>query len=282
MPNPYYRKSCLTLVLSLFCMVLGLFCMVAALRAALADEPLQESPAPSSWLESAGQQAAAWNLILGGGFRIEPKFEGADDFKIVPVPFISAEFGEYVSVDTMGLTINALDFDDFSVKGRLGYDLGRNSDDDGHLHGLGDIGAGAVLGLDLAYALDPLEFKLSLDRTIGGSDGFSAKFATTYSLAIDRFMFSIGPSVTWADGNYMESYFGVTDRQSRKSGLSRFDADAGVKRFDLELSGLYMIDEHWVVRGEVGLGYLVGDAADSPVSQENLQPSTMFLVGYKF
>jgi outer membrane scaffolding protein for murein synthesis (MipA/OmpV family) len=43
-----------------------------------------------------------------------------------------------------------------------------------------------------------------------------------------------------------------------------------------------MIDEHWLVRGEVTFGYLTGDAADSPVSQQNFQPSTMFLVGYKF
>jgi outer membrane scaffolding protein for murein synthesis (MipA/OmpV family) len=95
-------------------------------------------------------------------------------------------------------------------------------------------------------------------------------------------MVSIGPSVTWADGNYMESYFGVTDRQSQRSGLPRFDADAGIKRIDFEVSGLYFIDDHWLVRGEVSLGYLVGDAADSPVSQRNLQPSTMFILGYQF
>ena len=147
---------------------------------------------------------------------------------------------------------------------------------------MGDIGFGGVLGVDLAYERTPLEFKLSLDKTIGGSDGFTAKFGTAYSLPLDSFMFSIGPSVTWADSNYMESYFGVTDRQSRKSGLSRFDADAGIKRVDLEVSGLYFIDDHWVVRGEAGLGHLVGDAADSPVSQQNLQLSTMFIVGYKF
>ena len=74
----------------------------------------------------------------------------------------------------------------------------------------------------------------------------------------------------------------MSDRQSRRSGLSRFDADAGIKRVDLELTGLYMIDDHWIVRAEVTLGLLTGDAADSPVSQQNFQPSTMFLVGYKF
>jgi MipA family protein len=275
MPHPHRPKHGLRLAL-------GLLCIALPLRSAHADDPLQDPAASSSWLESAGRQAAEWNVILGAGFRVEPKFEGADDVKIMPVPMISADFGEYVSIDPTGLTINAWEYESFSVKGRLGYDLGRDSDDDKHLDGLGDIGFGGVLGVDLAYERTPLEFKLSLDKTIGGSDGFTAKFATAYSLPFESFMFSIGPSVTWTDGNYAESYFGVTDRQSRKSGLSRFNADAGIKRVDLEVSGLYFIDDHWVVRGEAGLGHLVGDAADSPVSQEDLQLSTMFIVGYKF
>jgi outer membrane scaffolding protein for murein synthesis (MipA/OmpV family) len=275
MPYRYRRKRGVTLTL-------GLLCAVVPLRAAHADDPAQDSSGLSSWLDSATQQAAEWNVVLGGGFRIAPKFEGADSVEIIPIPWISADFGDYVSVDPRGLTINAWQYEGLTVKGRLFYDLGRDSDDDKHLHGLGDIDAGAVLGLDLAYELTPFEVALSLDKTIGGSDGFSVKFGATYSLEIDSFSFQVGPSVTWADSNYMESYFGVTDRQSRRSGLSNFDADAGIKRIDLEVSGLYMLDEHWSVRGEVGLGYLVGDAADSPVSQTKLQPSTMFLVGYRF
>jgi outer membrane scaffolding protein for murein synthesis (MipA/OmpV family) len=260
-------------------LAVGLVSIAAPLRAAEAEDP---QPGSSSWLDSAAAQAAEWNVNIGGGFRVEPKFEGADDFKIMPIPWISADFGQYVTVDPRGLTINAWDHEGLSIKGRVGYDLGRDSSDDRHLHGLGDIGAGAVLGLDLAYNWEPVEFTLALDKTIGGSDGFSARFGTAYKIDFGQFQFSVGPSITWADSNYMESYFGVTDRQSRKSGLSHFDADAGIKRIDLEVSGMYLIDEHWWVRGEAGFGLLLGDAADSPVSQTNFQPSTMFVVGYRF
>jgi MipA family protein len=274
MPHPFRRKHGLMLVLALLS-------AAVAPRAARADDPLQSVSEPS-WLDSAVEQAQEWNLIVGGGFLLEPKFEGADDVEIMPIPLFMADFGPYVTVDTEGLTINAFEYEDLSVKGRVGYDFGRDSDDDKHLHGLGDIGAGAVLGLDLAYDWEPVQFTIELDKTLGGANGFTAEFGATYSIEFDQFEFSIGPSFTFADSNAMESYFGVSDRQSRKSGLSRFDADAGIKRVDLELSGFYMIDDHWVVRGEVTLGYLTGDAADSPVSQQNFQPSTMFLVGYKF
>jgi outer membrane scaffolding protein for murein synthesis (MipA/OmpV family) len=256
--------------------------MTAPLAPAYADDPPADSTVPSSWFETASQQAAEWNVILGAGFRVEPKYEGAKDFKIMPVPMITADFGDYVSLDPMGLTINAWKYEGFSVRGRLGYDMGRNASDDNHLRGMGDISAAAVLGGELVYELMPLEFKFSVDKIMGGSDGLTAKLGTALMVPIDPFMVSIGPSVTWADDNYMESYFGVTEKQSLKSGLPYYEAKAGIKRVDLELSGLYFINDHWVLRGEVGLGYLVGDAADSPVTQEELQPFTMFILGYKF
>jgi outer membrane scaffolding protein for murein synthesis (MipA/OmpV family) len=259
----------------------GLLCVAIPLRAAEAEDPRLASGSPS-WVDEVVDQAHEWNVTLGAGFAVSPKFEGADDVEIMPIPFVSADFGPYVSVDPMGLTINALDYEGFSVKGKIGGDFGRDSSDDKHLHGLGDIGAGLALGLDLAYNFEPVEFTASIEKTIGGSDGLTAEFGFSYSVPVDQFIFSIGPSITWADSNYMESYFGVTDRQSRKSGLSRFDADAGFKRVDLEISGMYMIDENWMVRAEVGFGALIGDAADSPVSQTNFQPSTMFMVGYRF
>lgn len=261
---------------------LVLFVMAAWSGPTHAEGPFQGASDEGSWLEKAGRQAAEWNVMLGAGVRVGPKFEGAKDFEIMPVPMISADFGQYVSVNPSGLTINAWQYEGLSVQGRLGYDLGRDSDDDKHLDGLGDIGASAVLGIDLSYDLMPFEFKLSFDQNLGGSDGFTAEFGTALRVPVEPFMFSIGSSITWADGNYMESYFGVTEKQSIKSGLREFEAEAGFKRFDLEVSGLYFITDHWTVHGEIGLGYLVGDAADSPVSQENLQPYTMFILGYKF
>ena len=80
----------------------------------------------------------------------------------------------------------------------------------------------------------------------------------------------------------MESYFGVTAAQSARSGLKQYEAGAGLKRFDIEASVTYMASEHWMIQGQAGVGFLTGDAKDSPIVQEEVQPSAMLLVGYKF
>lgn len=79
----------------------------------------------------------------------------------------------------------------------------------------------------------------------------------------------------------MASYFGVTSEQSARSGLRQYDAGAGLKRFDVDASFTYMATENWLIRGQAGVGFLTGDAADSPVVQDDVQPSAMLMVGYK-
>ena len=228
------------------------------------------------------ERLAEWKVVLGGGAMIAPKFEGSDEFDVTPVPFVTATFGERVKVDPRGVSVNLYSIDGLSFSGQLGYDLGRKEDDSDHLKGLGDIDAGAVIGARVAYELGPVEFYTSINRTIGGSDGLEAKFGADVSFRYERFLFTTGVSGTWADANYMEAYFGVTPKQSANSGLPVYNIGAGFKRFDLEASVTYMATENWLIRGQAGLGYLVGDAADSPIVQSEVQPFGMLMVGYKF
>ncbi|MDF2995504.1 MAG: outer membrane protein [Xanthobacteraceae bacterium] len=228
------------------------------------------------------QKLTEWKVVLGGGAMIAPKYEGSDEFDIQPIPFVTATFGERVKVDPRGLSVTVHSVGNFNFSGQLGYDLGRSEDDSDHLRGLGDVDAGAVVGGTVAYEMGPAEFYASLSRTIGGSEGLEAKIGFDLAHNIDQFRFSAGVSATWADENYMEAYFGVTAAQSAASGLAQYDIGAGFKRVDLDLAVTYMASEHWLVRGQVGIGYLLGNAADSPIVQEAFQPSAMLAIGYRF
>ena len=54
------------------------------------------------------------------------------------------------------------------------------------------------------------------------------------------------------------------------------------KDVDLTLDARYMLTEHWALGLRVGAGYLMGDAADSPVTQERVQPYSIMSVVYRF
>lgn len=225
---------------------------------------------------------ADWKVTVGAGAIYMPEYEGSDKFDVNPFPIFSAEFGERVSVDITGVTVDLYETNGFRVGIKGGYELGRKEDDSDYLRGLGDIDAGGVIGGIVSYDVGPLQAYAKLDKTIGGSDGLTGTVGAKASYRYERFIFSADVSGTWADDKHMESYFGITSAQSARSGLAQYDAEAGVKRVDLKASITYMMTENWLVTGAAGAGFLMGDAKDSPVVKDDVQPFAMLGVAYKF
>lgn len=224
-----------------------------------------------------------WSLIVGAGGIYEPEYEGSGDFKIQPVPFIVFTYGEWLEIDPRGITITALRHDGFALAAKVGYEGGRDDDDADRLDGLGDIDFAATVGAKASYNWNGFEIYAAVDQTISGSESLIGTFGAEYQAPVtERLILGAGVEAVVANDKHMQSYFGVTAAQSARSGLSEYKAEAGLKRVNVSASAIYMLSENWLVRGEVGLGILTGDAADSPITEEKLQPSTSLFVGYKF
>ncbi|TGQ50655.1 MipA/OmpV family protein [Mesorhizobium sp. M1C.F.Ca.ET.193.01.1.1] len=223
-----------------------------------------------------------WQVTIGAGAIYMPEYEGSDKFDVKPFPLFSARFGERVSVDITGVTVDLLEYDGFKIGVKGGYELGRKEDDSDYLKGLGDVDPGGVIGGIVSYGYGPFEIYGKLDKTIGGSDGLTGTVGAKASYRYERFIFSADVSGTWADDKHMEAYFGVTATQSASSGLPQYDAKAGVKRVDVKASVTYMLTDNWMVTGAAGAGFLMGDAKDSPIVKKDVQPFGMLGLAYRF
>jgi len=256
--------------------------VLAANAIAVDTEDLTPPPEPSRFGRFE-QKLADWHVVLGGGAIIVPKYEGSNEFKVMPVPFISATFLDTVRIDPTGANVALYEQGPFELSARLGYDMGRKEDDSDHLRGLGDVDMGAIVGAKAAVKFGPAEIFAQLDKTIGGSDGLEGTLGIEVTQPLSQsLMVGASASVVFADEKYMQAYFGVTPEQSARSGLARYDAGAGLKRADFSISATYMLNPKWMVRGQAGVGILAGDAADSPVVVDKVQPTGMLLVGYRF
>jgi len=275
-----------------FAMMTGLAIVACLLFPAAAadvyENPAGDLPASETFdtrrFGGVRQRLSDWNVMVGAGVMYAPKFEGSNEFELVPVPLISATLGDRGSIDPDGLHVDVFDSNGFKVGVKGGYEFGggRKESDSSHLRGLGNIDAGAVVGTHLSYETGPVEFYASVDKTISGSEGLLGQVGANVSHNYNRFILSAGASATFADDKHMKSYFGVTAAQSARSGLRQHQAGAGLKRFDVEASVTYMATDNWVVRGEAGVGFLTGDAKSSPIVQDHVQPSAMLILGYKF
>jgi outer membrane protein len=81
----------------------------------------------------------------------------------------------------------------------------------------------------------------------------------------DRWLFSIGPRVTWSDNKYQDAWFSVAPADSVPSGLPAFDAGGGIQAYGGTMSFLTQFSKHWGIETYAKYDRLTGDAADSPI-----------------
>jgi outer membrane protein len=251
-----------------------------------ADAGLNEQRSEPSFDQNRfGNETVApdWTLIVGAGGIYRPEYEGGEKLEIGPVPVVLFTYGEWLKIDPRGVSLRAFEHDGFSLSGKVGYEMGRDEDDADRLNGLGDIDFAATIGARAAYMWKGFELYAELDQTIGGSESLIGTFGLEYSAPVtERLILGAGTEAIFANENHMQAYFGINANQSAASGLSEYDAKAGLKRVNVKASATYLLTKNWLIRGEAGLGILTGDAADSPVVEEKLQPSASLFVGYKF
>jgi len=243
-----------------------------------------QSPEPFDQERFNGEEPKRnWYLILGAGAIYEPEYEGGDEFKVQPIPVVIFTYGEWLEIDPTGVTITPFRHDGFALAAKVGYEGGRDEDDADRLNGLGDIDFAATVGAKASYNWNGLELYASVDQTIDGSESLIGTFGAEYQAPVtEQLILGAGAEAVVANDKHMEAYFGVDAEQAARSGLSEYKAEAGLKRVNVSASATYLLSENWMVRGEASLGILTGDAADSPIVEEKLQPSTSLFVGYKF
>lgn len=228
----------------------------------------------------------------GGGFvSVSPKYEGSDEYKVVGAPFIFPSFGsasnilEVRGIDDVRLKVFK---NHWMVAGPLvGYQFGRDEDDGDRLIGLGDVDGGIVVGAFAGLKLLPtLLIGVSYHRTVSGDvDGGQLRFGLEYEQPVSGVLTFYGKAgATYADDDYMSSYFGVSTTQSNASAanLAAFDASSGIKDVYVGAGVKYKMNERWSLKLNGRYSRLVGDAADSPVIETEDQFSGSASVTYKF
>ena len=225
-----------------------------------------------------------WDVTLGVGPGYAPRFEGAKRYHFVPVPYGVVSVSGLAALGPDGLSANILHAGGFRAGVVAGYGNGRDQSDDPHLRGLGDISASLQLGGFVAYRWEALEVRAQARQSVTHTgNGLEGTLGVTYELhPAEGWMVKAGPQLVFADGDYMKTFFGVSADQARASGLRAYSAGGGLKDVALGLNTTYALSQHWLAFGIVKLSELVGDAADSPITQSKQQAFTGVGLAYHF
>jgi outer membrane protein len=226
-------------------------------RSVLAAFAIAFAPASAS----ADETGPGISFELGGGVQVLPSYEGADSFAVGGFPIIKFNRLELRNGFTMGGPQTGLGFrPSFAVKGD------RKAADHPELKGLNPIDTAVEIGIGLDYEIDAARFHGDIRRGVTGHEGVIAEAGVQLiARPVDGLTVSAGPRVSFADAEYMSTYFGVTAGEAAASGRSAYNAGGGVKSAGVEARLRYEFTNDWGVEGAVAWDRLVGDAADSPI-----------------
>jgi outer membrane scaffolding protein for murein synthesis (MipA/OmpV family) len=271
---------------------------LTALAALAAPAVHAQTPSPlGEWQYSAGiplekmfsTDRPTWETRIGTGLTFQPRYDGSSRYHVLAGPSLDIRYKDLAFLSTgEGLGVNFAQGQNWRASLSAVYDLGRRGHDDPqHLNGLGNINPAPELKLAAEYVVSkefPLVFRTAITRSIGGSNGWLADVGAYMPLpgSSESFFWFAGPSVTFADSTYMNSWFGVNQAQSAASGYRQYDASAGLKSAGFGLTMIWFVNKHWFVTADGALKRLLGSAAHSPIIQTKTNGVCDVSINYQF
>ena len=254
---------------------------VAPASIAIADEPPE-------------QETKKWQVMLGAGAGSRPEYPGSDEDEIRPVPVVNIRYGRFFLGGVPGggggggLGANLFGNDRWSFGAAVSFDIGEvreERDDPVQLRGLRDIDGTTRAGLFARYEItDWLELSANVLSDVGGEDqGLVASLELEASYQpLPRLRLSAGPGVTWGDDEYAQTLYGIDSGQSLRSGRALYDPGSSATTMRFSLGAQYALTSKWSLGSRITASRLLGDAADSPIAEDENASSYSLFVLYRF
>jgi outer membrane scaffolding protein for murein synthesis (MipA/OmpV family) len=251
-----------------------------------------QTPNPLAyWQYSVGETVAPlggpipeWRVNLGGGALIQPTYEGAKRYQVLPSGALDIRYRDIAFLsDGEGLGVNLLHGTTYRAGIALSYDTGRDHTDDPRLATLRTVGFTPEVKLFAEAFVLPFVLTGAVRQGIVGHQGLIADFGAYVPLPVgkDLYIFA-GPTFSVANKEYMTSYFGVTPAQAVGSPLRAYSPGGGAKDVGFGLTAAYLLTDNWILVANSAYERLLGEAGNSPIVEQKSQLTVDLNLVYHF
>lgn len=236
--------------------------------------------------------AGGVSVTIGVAPVFGPAWLGSRDMALSLYPDLRINYGDVVFASVPeGLGWNVLNSDGWRAGPLAKVRFGRDEDEGGSpflitggsdaLVGMGDIDATAELGGFVEKRFGDRgqwRARVEIRRGFGGHEGVVGDGSLTYQTRVGRTIASFGPRATVASADFMQTYFGIDEEQSRRTGLGRYNAKGGLLSYGLGGTLVRPLDRRSAATLFTSLERLGDEAGDSPLVRERGQ-RTQFTIG---
>ena len=173
----------------------------------------------------------------------------------------------------------------FSLYPSINFVGSRSSDDASYLKGMDDVDFAFELGPGIAYRYGMVRGFVEARYGFTGHNGIVGEAGVDLVLnPFDRIQVSAGPRIGFANDEYVQTYFGVTNAEAANSQFAAYDPSGGF--IDAGVGGRITYDWTDTVKLHLQADYTryIGDVADSPVVQAGSEDQFSVGIGitYRF
>jgi outer membrane protein len=236
-------------------------------------------------------QVPIWDFNVGAGAAFRPTFMGSDRYRAGPLPVLTASWRDTISLNQDGISLYWHPFN-FRMGGGVTYDGGRLDHEtngvvpggDDRLRGLGDVDGSVGLRGFASYRFGPIDFDASGTRYFGrDNNGIFVNFGASSTVMLSpKWLLRPHVRLTWADTNYTETYFGITNVQAARSMFHQFEAGSGIEGINGGFNIGYSFNSHWYMGADASITQYMDDAAASPITIADTSGTVVMIVGYHF
>lgn len=243
-------------------------------------------PVPAAAAAPATELPAAetvWEGAVGANFSFRPEYAGASARVAKVSPALFLRYGRFTITNASGfvtrraddvvrgLSVDMLQTERLRVNLALRFDAGRSESTSDALSGLGNIKATVRARLNANWRLDDgwrAGASWSVDA-FGRGGGNFGDLSLGYEQRLGpRTTASVGAALSLAGDRYMQTYFGVSEAQARRSGYAVYSPGAGVRDVVLSANFRTELGADWLMLGGANLSRLLGPAATSPLTRQ--------------
>ncbi|MEQ9888100.1 MipA/OmpV family protein [Pectobacterium zantedeschiae] len=233
------------------------------------------------------------DVIVGVAAQNAPRYRGSKDRQTTALPVLTVQRGALYFDSSHGIGWQYQSPSGFYLDHAIGYDMGRDDKNSNwragsnRLKGMGKIKGSVITTVTAGYQFAPWlaleasgEFALS-ERERGNQYRVGAK-STVWQSATKDDVLALSADVLMGDARFNQTYYGVTQQQSSRSGLAAYHAGKGVYGYALGANWTHQFSPVWSTNVGVTSTWLTDKVADSQVVERRNDTGATLAVLYSF
>lgn len=257
---------------------------------------------PAALAAQEAPPTSAWNVMVGGGALVLPRYPGSDEQRVFPFPMTQVTYrnraylGPSPTGTGVGLGAWVVRTARVGLAAEVGFLDGRPASRADALTGMEDRDVVATTSLSLGYSVKAFEAGLSVTQGLNDGAGLLAGARVAFNRPLGRRLIATaGLGAAFANTRQMRRDFAVSPEEAnRRQALidggdtrlradegAAYSPDGGLRHVGASLSLMYLVSPRWALMGFGGVDRLGGEAAASPLVRRRAQVTGGIGLGYR-